>query len=241
MPVIVRQTHHVGQDVEVARHPQKGETGNQHAGDGARPEGHGKALGQAFRGRLGRPDVGADRDQHAHEAGEAGEDGADQKPEGRKTAQQGEKRHEDHGADNADRRVLTVEISLSALLNGRSDLLHARIAGRCPHERDRLNGAVKHRKEAGQDRQHDVAHSRNAPSKTERRPTEVKQLHTLLVRLPMFSRHDGVSKAAPRRKTRETAKPQPRMQRLLQPPPLTGARFLELTDKDEVSRPNGRP
>jgi hypothetical protein len=71
VPVIMRQAHGAGQDVEIARNAQQREARHQHAGDGPGTKGHGQALRQTLGGRLRCPHIRADRDQHADKAGDA--------------------------------------------------------------------------------------------------------------------------------------------------------------------------
>ena len=68
-----------GEKPEVAGDPEKSEAGDKKARDRARAEGDVETAGKRFGRRLGRADVGANRDVHADEAGRAGQNSADRK------------------------------------------------------------------------------------------------------------------------------------------------------------------
>ena len=57
--------------------------------------------------------------------------------------------HDD--ADDADRRVLLVQIGLGAFLDGGGDFLHARVAGRSGQNRFGRPNSVKQRQDAAHD------------------------------------------------------------------------------------------
>ena len=58
------------------------------------------------------------------------------KTDGDEPAQEIADDQENHDADDADRRVLALEIGLRALAHGGGDLLHPRRAGIRPHDRE---------------------------------------------------------------------------------------------------------
>ncbi len=115
--------HHV-----VAGHAEQAQAHDQHAGDGAAAERDRKRGVQAVVRGLRRARVGAHRDVHADVAGGARQDRADQEADRGVPVERDAQRHEQDGADDADRRVLAVQVGLCAFLDGGSDLLHARVA-----------------------------------------------------------------------------------------------------------------
>ena len=116
------------QEAVVAGDRQQGEAGDEHARHRSRFERDRQPLGQALARRLGRADVGADGDVHADIARRARQDRADQVTDGHMPAEQEVQHHGDHDADDADRRVLPVEIGAGAFLDGGRDRLHAFVA-----------------------------------------------------------------------------------------------------------------
>ena len=88
-----------------------------------------------FDRRLRGADVGAHRDVHADEAGSARQDRADGKAGGDQPAEEISDDQEDHDADDADRRVLALEIGLRAFRDCGGDFLHPRVAGIGLHHR----------------------------------------------------------------------------------------------------------
>ena len=70
------------QDQIVAGNTEEAEADNQHAGDGAAPEGNIEGFLDAAFGCFGGPDIGADRNEHADKAGQSGEERADGETDG---------------------------------------------------------------------------------------------------------------------------------------------------------------
>ena len=95
-------------------------------------------LGGGLRGAH----VGAHRDVHADEASKAGQDGANGKANRGPLAEQQPGDHEDHHPDDADGRVLTVEIGLCAFAHGSGNFLHTGRAGVRGHQAARRHDAV---------------------------------------------------------------------------------------------------
>ncbi len=101
----------------VAGKTHQGETGDEHAGDGAALEGDAQRGRDSAASGLGDARVGAHRHVHADVAGRAGEDPADREAAGYGDVLDEDQRHEHHDADNRDRRVLAVQVGTGALLD----------------------------------------------------------------------------------------------------------------------------
>ncbi len=129
LAAVGRRAHPHRKDVEVDGNAEQGETGDQHAGDGAGLERDIEAAGERQRGALRGPHVGAHRDVHADEPGDAGEERADEEADRDGPGQEETQHHEDHHADGGNRDVLTTKIGLGTLGDGAGDLLHAGGAG----------------------------------------------------------------------------------------------------------------
>ena len=120
---------HAAQRDVVAGNAQQGQADHQHAGDGAGFEGNVQTARQALGlGGFGGAHVGADRDVHADVAGDARQDGADEVADGHGHAQLQAEQDADHGADDGDGRVLAVQVSARAFLNGARNFLHLLVA-----------------------------------------------------------------------------------------------------------------
>ena len=97
-------------------------------------EGHVQACGQTVAAGLRGAHVGADRHVHADIAAAAERVAPMAKPMAGAMPSRNGHDHQDHHADEADRQVLAVEVGARALLNRRTDFLHARGARvRCQH------------------------------------------------------------------------------------------------------------
>ena len=119
-----REAARADQEPVVERDAEQRETGDQHAGDGARLERDIEAFGERLRGGLRGADVRAHRDVHADEAGRTGEHRTDQEADRHKCAEQDPQPDEDDRADDRDRHVLAFEIGLRAFGDRGGDLLH---------------------------------------------------------------------------------------------------------------------
>ncbi len=127
-PIIERQAKAAGENREIDGHPEERETGDQKSGDGPGFEREFKAGSERRDRRLGGAHVGAHRDVHADEAGGARQDRADRKPHCDQPAEEVADDQEDHEADDANGRVLALEIGLRAFTHGGGNLLHPGIA-----------------------------------------------------------------------------------------------------------------
>ena len=116
--------HQLQQDQVVAGNTQKAEADHQHAGDGAALEGDVEGFVDAGFGCLGGAHIGANRDEHADEAGQAGEKRADGKADGGLGAEGGKERHEHDRTDHGDDGVLALHVGAGTFLDGCGDLLH---------------------------------------------------------------------------------------------------------------------
>jgi hypothetical protein len=92
-------------------------------------EGDSKCLVQAGASGLGGAHIRAYRDVHADEARKSRQDGTQREAARGCAIQKDPDDHEQDRADDADRRVLSIEICLRPGLNGGGDFLHAGIAG----------------------------------------------------------------------------------------------------------------
>ena len=119
-----REAARADQEPVVERDAEQRETGDQHAGDGARLERDIEAFGERLRGGLRGADVRAHRDVHADEAGRAGEHRTDQEADRHKCAEQDPQPDEDDRAHDRDGHVLALEIGLRAFGDRGGDLLH---------------------------------------------------------------------------------------------------------------------
>jgi hypothetical protein len=114
------------------------------------------------RGGLGGAHIGAHRNVHADIAGSAGQYGADHEADGGLGPEKNQYRDRKHGTDDADRRVLAVEIGLGAFLNRCGDSLHAVVARRLrqnPLAHDPAVGDCRH----GADQCEDQSCCHNSP------------------------------------------------------------------------------
>ncbi len=111
-----------------ARHAEEAQADHQHAGDGAAAERDRERLVEAGARGFGRAHVRAHRHVHADVARESGQDRAHGEAAGRAAAERKPDDDEQDDADDADRRVLAVEIRLGAGLDRGGDLLHPRVA-----------------------------------------------------------------------------------------------------------------
>ena len=95
---------------------------------------------------FGGAHVGANRDDHADEAGRAREDRADQEADRRLPAERRGEEDDDRqdDRDDADRAVLPLEEGHRAFLDGRGDLSHALVARRLPQHPEGEGDAVEH-------------------------------------------------------------------------------------------------
>ena len=140
-----------GEEEEVAGDAEQRHAGDQHARHRARLEGDVEAACQRVGGGLRRAHVGAHRDVHADVAGETGKHRADEEADGDEMAEQDPGNDEDHGTDDADGRVLAVEIGLRAFANGAGDLLHTRVARVSTHHRSDRVRRIGERQHAASD------------------------------------------------------------------------------------------
>ena len=124
-----RAAHHFQHGV-ITGDAQQAETNHQHAGNGATLEGHVQRLVQADGCRLRRAHVGANRNVHADVAGSARQYGTNHEADCRLCPEKYQDQHSKYRADDTDRRVLAVEVGLSAFLNCRGNFLHAVVARR---------------------------------------------------------------------------------------------------------------
>ena len=116
-PSATSASHHVAaggvepeahrQHVVVARHAQKREAGDEHAGHRAGAEGERQALIQPLGRRLSGAHIGPHRDQHACITGDAGKHGSDQEAHARLPVSEQEAEDDQHDhADDGDGGVL---------------------------------------------------------------------------------------------------------------------------------------
>ncbi len=121
---------------------------------GAAPERHLESLVEPVSGPFRGAEVGADRDVHAHVAGGCREDCADDVERSCLPVDGDPDDYRNDHTDDRDHRVLAVEVGGGALLDGGSDLLHARVARRHPQDEgdqdegeDDGGGATGHREQ----------------------------------------------------------------------------------------------
>ena len=105
----------------IARHAEQAEPHHQHAGDGAAAKSHVQGGGNAATGRLGRAQVGAHRDLHAHHPGHAREHCAKQEAQRGEPIQQQPQHQEQHTTNHGDGGILPKQISARPLLHGGGD------------------------------------------------------------------------------------------------------------------------
>jgi hypothetical protein len=98
------------------------------------------ALGGSLRGAH----VGAHRHVHADETASARQHGAQHEADSRAAAQEGVDQHGQHHADDTDGLVLAGQVGGCALLDGRSNFLHAGIARVLTQNPAALDEPVKH-------------------------------------------------------------------------------------------------
>ena len=118
-------THHA----EVTGDAQQSQSNHEHARDRAAPKGDLQCLIQAVASRVRGTHVGAHRDVHADEARSTRQHCADHKATGSGGTKHQREDDGQYHADDCDRDVLPVEVSLRTGLDGCCDLLHAGIAG----------------------------------------------------------------------------------------------------------------
>ena len=106
------------------------ESCDEDTGDGTCSEGHFEAGSEAMTCGFCGSDVGSYRDEHTGIAGDAGKDGPNDKADGRKNGKEESQDDGDNNADNGDSRILAVEISPSALLDGFGYGNHFFVTGR---------------------------------------------------------------------------------------------------------------
>jgi hypothetical protein len=118
-------------DEDDGRRTKEAEADGEHACDaaGAERDAHGRVLARVV-GRSCDADVAADREPHAHVAGDAGEHGTDDEedrstdPLRRRVGGQQEEEEEDQGREHGQGAELAAEVRRSALLHRARDLLH---------------------------------------------------------------------------------------------------------------------
>ena len=138
---------------EVRRDADEPQADDQHPGDRAAAERDLQSGVETDARGMRRAHVGAHRDVHADVAGETGEDRADREAAGGRPAERETEDHEEHDADDGDRRVLAVEIRSGALLDGGGDFLHPGVAGGLREDPACGDDAVKDRNHARADRE----------------------------------------------------------------------------------------
>ncbi len=164
--VIQRDTHRLQHPV-VAGDAEEAEADDEKARDGAAAECDVEGLAHAFVGGLRGAHVGAHADVHADITGRAREDGADQESDAGRPVQ-GEPEHdEEHDSDDADRRVLPVQVGAGAFLDRSGDFLHSRIAGRLLENPTDGNRPVNNGQYACTCRQQDSESARHLSSSRE--------------------------------------------------------------------------
>ena len=136
---------------------------DEHAGDRAAAKRDGERFVEAGARRFGGAHVRPHRDVHADVAGKAREHRADGEPARGTPRQEHADQHEEDYADDADRRVLAVEVRLRAGLDCRGDFLHSRIArrfGEDPADGDR---AINDRRNRADEREDERIGHENTP------------------------------------------------------------------------------
>ena len=118
-----------GEQSVVHGHAEQAEADHEHAGDGAGLEGNVQRGNHALFRSGGGAHVGAYGHVHADEAGEAGKHGSENEAESGEEGHGQKQQHGDNHAHDGDGAVLTLEVRLSAFLNGAGNTLHILIAG----------------------------------------------------------------------------------------------------------------
>ena len=138
-PVRCSMAHRAGQHPEINGDAEQCEARDEHAGHGTRLEGDIKTCSKRLRRGLRRPHIRAHRHIHADKACETRQDRTNRKPDGDRQLQEIRDDNKQHHADDRNRQILPLQISLRAFGNCRGDFLHARIAriatihiGDCP-------------------------------------------------------------------------------------------------------------
>ena len=103
---IDREAHRAGEDGEIDRNAEKGEAGDQQAGDRARLEGDVEAARQRLGRGLRGAHIGADRDFMPMKPADAGQKGADQEADRRPAAEQKIEKDANDRADDGDGQIL---------------------------------------------------------------------------------------------------------------------------------------
>ena len=129
-----REAERPSQEAVITNDAEQSEADHEHTGDGARFERHLQAFIEADARGFGRADVGANRHEHADEAGKARQHGADDEAGSGFPAERNEEHDSDACADHRDRAILTAEIGVGAFLDRLCDLYHPRIARRRLHD-----------------------------------------------------------------------------------------------------------
>ncbi len=148
------QSHGASQEGIIARHAEQRAASHEHAGDGAGIEGQLEPLGQTFRGRLRRTDIGSHRNQHAGITGRTRKHRTDQEADSRQIAEKDKGKDKDDHADHGDGGVLALEVGRGPFLNRCGDFLHTRIARAGLHQTEGLEDAIQQAKYASRDGQH---------------------------------------------------------------------------------------
>ena len=113
----------------VAGNAEQPQADDQHAGNRPAFEGDVQSRSDATPRRLRRTHVGTHRDVHTDETGGPRKHSANHETDGHQLAEENPDQHRQHEADDADGRVLPVQVSGGADLHGPGDLLHALVTG----------------------------------------------------------------------------------------------------------------
>ena len=133
---------------KIERDAEEREAGNQQPCYGPRFERKLEAVCKRANRSLSGAHIRAHRHVHADESGRAGEHRTDQESERHQPTQEIGKDQKYHEPDQADRRVLPLQIGLGAFTHGRRDFLHARTAGIGCHDSTRRPHRVNDRERA---------------------------------------------------------------------------------------------
>ncbi len=109
----------------VTGNPKKAQADNQHSGDGSAAKGNLECRFKPLVGSLCGPGICPDRDVHSDISGSTGETRTDREADCCSPVKAKANDNKKGNPDIAYGFVLTVEISLGALLNGGADFLHA--------------------------------------------------------------------------------------------------------------------
>ena len=137
----------------VGRNAQQPEAHDQHAGDGAAAEGDLQRVVQSNARGLRRTHIRAYRDVHADVTGNTGEDGAHGEAAGSRPVQRKTQNHQKHDACDGNRRVLSVQVSRCARLNGGRNFLHLGVTRRLRNDPSRHEQAIDDGHNARADRE----------------------------------------------------------------------------------------